>query len=132
LSDHTPGIVVPIAAAARGATVIEKHFTLDRNLPGPDHAASLEPQELIEMVKGIRIVSSALGTGIKEPVASELKNAAVIRKSLVAAQAIATGELFSAENLTTKRPGSGRSPMEYWRLLGTPAWRSFGANEVIM
>jgi N-acetylneuraminate synthase len=131
-SDHTQGIIAPLAAVARGAVVVEKHFTTDRALPGPDHAASLDPAELAAMVAGIRIVEAALGSGIKAPAASELKNREITRKSLVAAKPITAGECFTAENLTAKRPGTGRSPMGYWRLLGTPAWRDFGEDELIV
>ncbi len=110
LSDHTPGIAVPIAAVARGARIIEKHFTLDKNLPGPDHKASLEPNELKEMVRSIRQVEAALGSPIKSPTLSELKNKTVVRKSLVIASKVKQGENFTEENLTVKRPGNGISP----------------------
>ncbi|WP_126428728.1 N-acetylneuraminate synthase [Brevibacillus marinus] len=131
LSDHTAGIAVPIAAAARGAKVIEKHFTLDRNLPGPDHQASLEPAELKEMIRGIRQVEAALGSPVKAPAPSELKNRTVARKSLVAAKAIAPGETYTEENLTCKRPGTGVSPMHYWEWLGKTADKHYQADEVI-
>jgi len=131
LSDHTPDIFVPLAAVACGAVIVEKHFTLDRTAEGPDHAASLQPAELNAMVRGIRAIEAALGSGIKEPVQSELKNISIARKSLVAAQQIIAGEPFTTKNLTCKRPATGRSPMDYWRLLGTPAWRDFRADEVI-
>jgi N-acetylneuraminate synthase len=130
-SDHTLGITVSVAAAARGACILEKHFTLDRTLPGPDHAASLEPDELAELVSAVRAVSQALGSADKSPAAAELDNARVARKSLVAARAIAAGEPFSADNLTVKRPGDGRSPLDYWGLLGQPAPRAYAADEVI-
>lgn len=130
-SDHTMGIAVPIAAVARGAVIIEKHFTLDRNLPGPDHKASLEPNELKQMISSIRQIELALGDGIKQPTASELKNIAVARKSLVAAKEIKQGELFTAANLGVKRPGTGRSPLEYWDLLGKTANGEYKADEVI-
>ncbi len=130
-SDHTEGITIPIAAVALGATVIEKHFTLDRNLPGPDHKASLEPAELAAMVAAIRQVEQALGNGIKIPSASELKNKLIARKSLVAARAIRTGEVFSKENLTAKRPGNGVSPMEYWNYLGKVAKRDYAEDETL-
>ena len=130
-SDHTAGIVVPIAAAARGARIIEKHFTLDRNLPGPDHRASLEPEELKQMVTAIRQVEQALGTPLKSPTASEVKNMAVARKSIVAAGEIKAGEEFTSENLVIKRPGGGISPLRYWELLGRKAGRDFAADEVI-
>ena len=130
-SDHTEGIAVTIAAAARGAVVIEKHFTLDRNLPGPDHRASLEPDELGRMVESIRQVEAALGSGLKLPAASELKNVPIARKSLVAAKEIKKGEIFTPENLGVKRPGSGMSPMRYWEFLGRPAGRDHRPDEVI-
>lgn len=130
-SDHTPGIAVPIAAAARGAVVIEKHFTLDRSLPGPDHKASLEPAELEQMVSSIRQAEVALGTGIKSPTASELKNMAVARKSLVALKEIKCGEKFCEDNLGVKRPGTGISPFDYWDWLGREASRNYREDEVI-
>ncbi|CAI8952738.1 N-acetylneuraminate synthase [Methylocaldum szegediense] len=130
-SDHTPGIAVPIAAAARGAQIIEKHLTLDRNLPGPDHSASLEPAEFAAMVTGIRIVEQALGDGVKIPARCEVGNALVARKSLVAARAVTRGELFGLDNLVTKRPGTGRSPMDYWDWLGRIADRDYGEDEVL-
>lgn len=130
-SDHTEGLVMPIAAVARGATVIEKHFTLDRALPGPDHKASLEPDELREMVVSIRQVEQAIGSGGKFPAACELSNMAVARKSLVAAGSINAGELFSEDNLTVKRPGVGISPLYYWDMLGTPAKHRFSSDEII-
>lgn len=130
-SDHTPGIEVPIAATALGATVIEKHFTLDRTLPGPDHLASLEPDELNAMVAGIRNIEIALGDGIKRPSASELKNKPIARKSLVAARNIDAGEFFSPENLTAKRPGTGVSPMRWDEVIGRPAPRGFSEDELI-
>lgn len=130
-SDHTPGIEVATAAVALGAAVIEKHFTLDRTLPGPDHKASLEPAELSAMVKAIRNIELALGDGIKRPTESEAKNKPIARKSLVAAQAIRAGEVFSEANLTVKRPGSGVSPMCWDRVLGRKAPRDFAADELI-
>jgi N,N'-diacetyllegionaminate synthase len=130
-SDHTLGIEAPIAAVALGATVIEKHFTLDRKLPGPDHAASLEPGELIAMVRAIRNIEAALGDGIKQPSASELPNRAHARKSLVAARAIRKGETFSATNLGVKRPGTGLSPMRLDELVGCAASRDFAVDELI-
>jgi N,N'-diacetyllegionaminate synthase len=117
-SDHTLGIEVSIAAVAMGATVIEKHFTLDRNMSGPDHAASLEPEELKAMVTAIRNIEKAMGDGIKKPSPSETKNISVARKSIVAKMPIKKGELFTEENLTVKRPGTGISPMEWDRLIG--------------
>ena len=131
LSDHTPGIAIPVAAVARGAVVIEKHFTLDRNLPGPDHQASLEPGELKAMVRLIRQVEAGLGSPHKIPAASEIKNMSVARKSLVAARDIRQGELFTAENLTVKRPGTGISPLYYWKWLGKVAERAYQRDEVI-
>jgi N,N'-diacetyllegionaminate synthase len=130
-SDHTPGIEIPIAAVALGATVIEKHFTLDRNLPGPDHRASLEPDELKAMVAGIRNIERALGDGIKRPSPSELKNKPIARKSLVAATDIKAGELFSVENLATKRPGTGVCPMRWDEVIGRSAPRDFNEDELI-
>lgn len=130
-SDHTPGIEVSIAAVALGATVIEKHFTLDRNLPGPDHQASLEPHELKAMVDAIRNIERALGDGIKRPSPSEQKNRPIARKSLVASRFIQAGELFSADNLATKRPGTGISPMRWDEIIGRPASRDFAADELI-
>ena len=115
-SDHTSGIEIPIAAVALGATVIEKHFTIDRTFEGPDHKASLEPHELSEMIKSIRNIENALGDGIKKPSSSENKNIAIVRKSIVASKNIKKGEFFTNENLTTKRP-RGISPMmgqTYW------------------
>ena len=130
-SDHTPGIEVAIAAAALGASVIEKHLTLDRTLPGPDHAASLEPDEFASMVHAIRNIERALGDGAKRTTASEQANKAVARRSLVAARAIKAGEVFSHSNLTAKRPGTGVSPMEWDRVIGQPAPRSFAPDEII-
>jgi N-acetylneuraminate synthase len=130
-SDHTPGIEVPIAAVALGATIIEKHFTLDRNLPGPDHKASLEPHELKAMVEGIRNVERALGDGVKRPSPSELKNKPIARKSLVAIRPISTGEAFSAENMGAKRPGTGLSPMRWDEVLGRIARKDFAVDDLI-
>lgn len=130
-SDHTSGIEVPIAAVALGATVIEKHFTLNRNLPGPDHKASLEPIELRAMVQGIRNIERALGDGIKRTSASEAKNKTIARKSIIARRQIKAGELFSEENLTTKRPGIGLSPMRWDEVIGRAAPRDFSADEMI-
>ncbi|GED67584.1 N-acetylneuraminate synthase [Brevibacillus reuszeri] len=131
LSDHTDGIAVPIAAVARGAKVIEKHFTLDKNLPGPDHMASLEPTELKQMIQAIRQVEMALGSKLKFPTLSEHKNKSIARKSLVAARSIQKGERFNHSNLTTKRPGTGLSPMLYWEWIGKEADRDYEADEVI-
>lgn len=130
-SDHTSGIEVPIAAAALGATVIEKHFTLDRNLPGPDHAASLEPNELTAMVSAIRNIEAALGDGVKRPSISETKNKPIARKSLVAACTIRSGEIFSETNVATKRPGTGLSPMRWDEVLGRKAPRDFERDDLI-
>ncbi len=130
-SDHTAGIEVPIAAVALGASVIEKHFTLGRNLPGPDHKASLEPGELKAMIAAIRNIEQALGDGIKHPTASEAKNKPIVRKSLVAVGAIRAGELFSETNLTVKRPGTGVSPMRWDEVLGRRAPRDFAPDELI-
>jgi sialic acid synthase SpsE len=130
-SDHTEGIAVTTAAVALGAVMIEKHFTLDRGLPGPDHKASLEPNELAAMVAAIRAVEQALGHADKGPTPSELKNIAVARKSLVAARPISRGEQFTPENLTAKRPGNGISAMEYDAWLGREADRDYEADELI-
>ncbi len=130
-SDHTPGIEIPIAAVALGATVIEKHFTLDRSLPGPDHRASLEPGELKAMVTSIRKIERALGDGIKRPSSSELKNKPIARKSLVASRSIEKGELFSVNNLCAKRPGTGVSPMLWDEFIGRPASRAYASDELI-
>ena len=130
-SDHTRGIEIPIAAAALGATVIEKHFTLSRSLPGPDHAASLEPDELAALVSSVRHVEVALGDGIKKPSAIEMKNAVAARKSLVAAKDIVKGEILTVENMTTKRPGSGISAIRWDEYLGRPAERDYKADELL-
>lgn len=130
-SDHTKGIEVPIAAVAMGATVIEKHFTLDRTMEGPDHKASLEPEELKQMVDAIRNIELALGTGVKEPAESEKKNIEVARKSIVANRAIKAGEILTEENITTKRPGNGISPMRWKEVLGTIAGKDFEEDEFI-
>ncbi|BCJ87881.1 N-acetylneuraminate synthase [Effusibacillus dendaii] len=130
-SDHTPGIAVPAAAVARGAVVIEKHFTLDKTLPGPDHKASLEPDELYNMIQAIRQVEAAIGNPVKSPAPSELKNLSVARKSLVAARVIQKGEIFTEENLTVKRPGGGISPMLYWEWLGKKAEKNYEPDEKV-
>jgi N-acetylneuraminate synthase len=130
-SDHTAGISIPVAAVARGATIIEKHFTIDRELPGPDHRASLEPDELRSMVLSIRQVEMALGASTKGPTPSEFKNIQVVRKSLVAAARINKGEVFTEENITFKRPGNGVSPFYYWDLLGRKANRDYEQDEVV-
>lgn len=130
-SDHTPGIEVAIAAVAMGATVIEKHFTIDRNFLGPDHKASLEPEELKAMAAAIRNIEVALGDGIKRHTPSEEKNKPIVRKSLVASQAIKAGVVFSAQNITTKRPGTGISPMRWDEVIGRTSPRDFVADEMI-
>ena len=130
-SDHTFGLEVAVAAAALGASVIEKHFTLDRNLPGPDHKASLEPDELKAMVAAIRNIEIALGDGIKRLTPNEVRNKLVARKSLVASQAIKANEVFSSGNITTKRPGTGISPMRWDEVLGRKAPRDFAPDELI-
>lgn len=130
-SDHTAGIEIPIAAVAMGAAVIEKHFTLDRNMEGPDHRASLEPNELQAMIQAVRNVENAMGSGEKKPTESELANKAVARKSIIAARDIKKGEVLTEENLTTKRPGNGISPMNWYKVLGTKATRDFQEDELI-
>lgn len=130
-SDHTQGIEVDLAAVALGATVIEKHFTLDRNLPGPDHRASLEPDELKAMVDGVRKIELALGTEEKRPSEIELKNRDVARKSIVAKKSIRVGEPLTVDNITTKRPGTGINPMRWNEVLGTRAIRDFEEDELI-
>lgn len=130
-SDHTSGIEVPIAAVALGATIIEKHFTLDRNLPGPDHRASLEPPELSAMISGIRNIEKSLGTRSKKPSPSELKNKPVVRKSIVAAFPIKKGETFTAMNITVKRPGIGINPMRWDEIIGRKARRDYKTDEII-
>lgn len=130
-SDHTKGIEVPVAAVALGATVIEKHFTLDRNMEGPDHKASLEPDELAAMVSGIRHIEKALGNGDKVPSPSEKKNINVARKSIVAKKKITASEKLSEDNITVKRPGTGISPMRWNEVIGTRAIRDFEEDEMI-
>ena len=130
-SDHTKGIEVPIAAVALGAEVIEKHFTLDCRMEGPDHKASLEPDELEAMIRAIRNIEKALGDGIKIPSESEKANIAVARKSIIAADNIKVGDILTKENLTTKRPGTGISPMRWNEILGTRAIRNFEEDELI-
>jgi len=130
-SDHTPGIEIPIAAVALGATVIEKHLTLDRTLPGPDHRASLEPDEFAAMVRAIRNIECALGDGRKRPSPSEAKNKPIARKSLVAAVAIRAGQVFTLENVAVKRPGTGLSPMRWDEVMGRVATRDFGVDELV-
>lgn len=130
-SDHTKGIEVPVAAVALGATIIEKHFTLDRNMEGPDHKASLEPDELAQMVSSIRHIEKALGSADKKPSPSEMKNIEVARKSIVASTHISAGEVFTENNLTVKRPGSGISPMRWNEVLGQKAARDYEEDELI-
>ncbi len=130
-SDHTLGIEVPIAAVALGASVIEKHFTLDKNMEGPDHKASLEPHELKAMIDAIRNIEKALGNGIKKPSKSELKNKDIARKSIVAKREIKKGEIFTEDNITVKRPGTGISPMRWYEVLGKVASRDYKEDELI-
>ena len=130
-SDHTLGIEIPVAAVAMGATVIEKHITLDRNLPGPDHAASLEPDELKAMVAAIRNIEKAFGDGVKKPSPSETKNIPIARKSIVAKKAIKKGDTFSKNNITVKRPGTGISPMKWDEIIGSRSKRDFEFDEQI-
>lgn len=130
-SDHTQGIEVPIAAAALGAEVIEKHFTLNRKMEGPDHKASLEPQELMQMVVGIRKIESALGSKIKQVSESEMTNVAIVRKSIVAAANIKRGEKYTEKNITTKRPATGISPMLWDEIIGKTADRDYKVDEMI-
>jgi len=130
-SDHSVGIHLAVAAVAMGATVIEKHLTIDRDLPGPDHKASLEPNEFKNLVEQVRDLENAFGDGTKRPTEVELKNRKIARRSLVALKAIKTGDVFTSENVSIKRPGTGRSPFEYWSLLGTKATSDIAENEVI-
>ena len=130
-SDHTKGIEVPIAAVALGATVIEKHFTLDNNMIGPDHKASLQPDELKKMVESIRNIELSLGDGRKVVANSEKENMSIARKSIVAKKSIRKGQLLSEENITVKRPGDGISPMKWFDVLGTVAIRDFEEDELI-
>lgn len=130
-SDHTLGIEVPIAAVAMGATVIEKHFTLSRKMKGPDHQSSLEPNELKAMIMAIRNIELALGDGRKKVSNSEMPNKLIARKSIIAAKNIRKGEIFTPENITTKRPGNGISPMEWNKIIGTSAIRDFKEDELI-
>lgn len=131
LSDHSAGIAVAVAAAARGAVTIEKHFTLDKSLPGPDHQASLTPAELRDLVDAVRMVGLALGSPDKRPGEAELKTRVAARKSLVALKPIAKGDVFNTTNLGVKRPGGGISPIAYWSYLGKPAARAYAADELI-
>lgn len=130
-SDHTESIEIPIAAVAMGASIIEKHFTLDKNMKGPDHAASLEPNELKRMIEAIRNVENALGSGKKQASQSEMKNKDVARKSIVAKTKISKGDIYTTDNLDIKRPGSGVSPMKWYDVLGEKAKRDFDKDELI-
>ena len=130
-SDHTVGFEAAVAAAVLGASVIEKHFTLNHNMEGPDHKASLEPEEFEVMVNNIRLIEKALGDGVKQPAEAEKKNIAIARKSIVAAKDIKKGEVFTEDNITVKRPGSGISPMKWFEVLGTEAVRDFREDELI-
>jgi len=131
LSDHTLGVEVPIAAVAMGAEVIEKHLTLSRKMEGPDHKASIEPDEFAYMVKCIRNIELALGNGVKQVTDSERKNMAIVRKSIVASRKISRGETFTPDNITVKRPGTGISPMKWYEVLATKAKRDFDEDELI-
>ncbi len=131
LSDHTLGVYIPIAAVARGATIIEKHFTLDKNLPGPDHKASLEPKELKDMVLGIRAVEESIGHGVKIPASVEVHNINIARRSLVAAIDIKKGDVFTEENLISKRPGTEGNSIDYWDFIGKQAQRDIDEDEII-
>lgn len=130
-SDHTLGLEAPLAAVALGATVVEKHFTLDKNMEGPDHGASMNPEELVALVKAIRNTELVLGDGIKHVTASEAKNKDIARKSIVAKCPIKAGEIFSEENIMVKRPGNGISPMRWYEVLGKQAKREFSLDELI-
>ena len=130
-SDHTDGIEIPLAAVAMGASMIEKHLTLDRNMAGPDHRASIEPDEFKKMIQGIRKIEIAMGSGIKKPTPSEIKNKVIARKSIVASKLIKAGEVFTAENLDLKRPGNGLSPMLWDKVIGSKARRDYQHDELI-
>jgi sialic acid synthase SpsE len=130
-SDHTPGIIAALAAVALGAVVVEKHFTLDRTLPGPDHSASLEPNELEDLIRQIRLVETALGDGIKKPQPCEMGNIEVARRSLCARADIKSGDIFNPLNLTSKRPATGLSPFLYWDLLGRAAKLAYSMDAPI-
>ena len=131
LSDHSVGTHISVGAVAMGATVIEKHLTTSRNLEGPDHKASLEPQEFKILVENIRDIEKALGSSEKLPTATEIKNRQVARRSIVACKPIKSGETFTTENIVVKRPGTGQSPFKYWDLLGTKSQRDIAENELI-
>ena len=130
-SDHSEGIIIPTAAVSMGVSLIEKHFTLDKALSGPDHRASLDPSELSEMVTSIRSIEQAMGDGIKRPMLSELKNLSIVRKSLVCSKKIRSGGVYSVDNLTVKRPAAGISPMEYWEFIGKVSQRDYAEDELI-
>ena len=130
-SDHSSGISIPLASIPFGVSILEKHFTLDKSLEGPDHKASLNPLELTEMISGIRQIELALGDGLKKPTISELKNRSIIRKSLVAQHAIKSGDVFTAENIVIKRPGDGITPYKYWDYLGKPASKEYLPGDII-
>ena len=130
-SDHTNGILIPIAAVALGASIIEKHFTIDKDMIGPDHKASLEPEELKDMVKSIRLIEKSMGDGKKNPVPSEMVNMDAARRSIVALKEINSGEKFTSDNLGIKRPGSGVSPMLYWKYLGKKSRNRYMVDELI-
>lgn len=130
-SDHTLGISIAIGAVARGATIIEKHITLDRTLPGPDHSASLQREELCALVEGVRNIEAAYGDGIKRPHAAEIENKAIARRSLVAIEHIRKGEVFTVNNVTAKRPATGISPMKFWDYIGRPAKRDYKVDDLI-
>lgn len=131
-SDHSRGITIPIAAVAKGARIIEKHFTLDQNLEGPDHKASLEPDKLAEMVTAIRDVEKAMGDGVKRPTVSEINNKNIARKSLVAARSIEKGQVIKAEDIAIKRPGDGRSPYDYWQIVGEQSRHDYEAGDLLL
>lgn len=131
-SDHSRGITIPVAAVAKGANIIEKHFTLDQDLEGPDHKASLEPDELAEMVAAIRNVEKALGDGVKRPTVSEVNNKNIARKSLVAVQPIKKGQVIKAEDIAVKRPGGGRSPYDYWKIIGQQSRYDYQAGDLLL
>ncbi|ASG66280.1 N-acetylneuraminate synthase [Idiomarina piscisalsi] len=130
-SDHSNGIIIPIAAAAKGARIIEKHFTLDRDLEGPDHKASLEPEELTNMIDSIKKIEKALGDGIKRPTPSEALNKPIARKSIVTLKPIKEGQRISIDDIAIKRPGNGRTPFDYWELIGSVALKSYKEDELI-
>jgi len=130
-SDHTIGIEVPVAAVALGASIIEKHFTLDKNMQGPDHSSSLDPKELKNMISAIRNIEKAMGDGIKRPSPSEMLNIDVVRKSIVASRPIKAGEIFTNDNITAKRPGTGISPMSWDEIIGKTAVKDYKKDEFI-